>query len=69
MFKNFGKDLKEGEFLRVTLTATLIVVGIRFLLYRTNAKGWVQQAIAQSQQRPAPSSAVRQFRPIHPHQF
>lgn len=51
MFKNFGKQLQEGEFLRVTLTATLLVIGLRLLLYRTNAKGWMQQTITQSQQR------------------
>ena len=53
MFKNFGKDLKADEFLRVTITATLLVMGLRLLFYRTNASNWVQQAITQSQRRTA----------------
>ena len=58
MFKNFGKDLKADEFLRVTLTATLMVIGIRLLLYRTNASGWVQQVITQSQRQPVPTKTA-----------
>lgn len=59
MFKNFGKDLKADEFLRVTLTATLLVVGIRFLLYRTHTGSWMQQSITQTQQQFQRRSAPR----------
>ncbi len=52
MFKNFGKNAKTGEFLQVTLIATLMVLGIRQVFYRTNPRSWLQQAITQSQQRP-----------------
>jgi len=53
MFKNFGKDIKADEFLRVTIAATVLVLGLRLLFYRTNARGWFQEAITQSQQRTA----------------
>lgn len=48
----FG-ELKFEEFLRVTLTATVVVVGSRFLLSYTDTGIWVQQAWVQGQQRVA----------------
>lgn len=46
-------ELKFEELLRVTLAATLVVVGSRFLLNNTNTGVWLQQALIQSQQRVA----------------
>ncbi|NJO80307.1 MAG: trypsin-like serine protease [Cyanobacteria bacterium RM1_2_2] len=46
-------ELKPEEFLRVTLTATLVVIGSRLLLSYTDTGGWLQQALAQGQQRVA----------------
>lgn len=38
----FG-DIKLEEFLRVMLTATLVVVGVRFLFYYGNGSPWLRQ--------------------------
>jgi hypothetical protein len=46
-------ELKFEEFLRVTLAATLIVIGSRLLLSYTTTGGWLQQAWVQGQQRAA----------------
>lgn len=46
-------ELRFEEFLRVTLAATLVVVGSRFLLSYTNTGDWIQQAWVQGQQRVA----------------
>lgn len=46
-------ELKFEELLRVTLAATLVVVGSRFLLSYTDTGVWLQQALIQGQQRVA----------------
>lgn len=46
MLKNFGKDIKTAELMRVMLTATLLVLGIRQLFFYTNARSWMQQAFS-----------------------
>jgi S1-C subfamily serine protease len=46
-------ELKFEEFLRVTLAATLVVVGSRFLLGYTDTGVWIQRALIVGQQRVA----------------